>query len=191
MPRAGLSTSAVVDAALTVIDERGPDGLTLAAVAAHTGVATPSLYKHVGNLAELRAMVGVRVLEDVTARLTAAAVGRSGDDAVGALMRAFRAYALEHPSRYTTLSPDPMGEPALATAGTALLDVFLGVLRAYELDGAAAVHATRCLRSMAHGFVSIEISGGFGLPEEVDESYERLIAMFVASLPRRVTPARS
>jgi len=43
MPRAGLSTSAVVDTALAVVDGEGADGLTLAAVAGRHGVAPPSL----------------------------------------------------------------------------------------------------------------------------------------------------
>jgi hypothetical protein len=55
-------------------------------------------------------------------------------------------------------------------------------LRGYDLDGSAAVHATRCARAIAHGFASIEASGGFGLPEDLDETYERLIRMFLASL---------
>ena len=53
------------------------------------------------------------------------------------------------------------------------------------LNGAAAVHATRCLRVIIHGFVSIESSGGFGLAEDPAETYEQLIQMYLASLPRR------
>ncbi|WP_228718230.1 TetR family transcriptional regulator [Kitasatospora acidiphila] len=41
MPRAGLNPDAVVDHALALIDEDGPDALTLAAVAARAGVAAP------------------------------------------------------------------------------------------------------------------------------------------------------
>jgi AcrR family transcriptional regulator len=185
VPRARLSTAAVVEAALDVIDERGTDALTLAAVAGRTGVAAPSLYKHVGNLAELRMLVGVRVLEEMTERFAAAAMGRSGDDAVAVLMRAYRAYVQQHPARYAAMPRDPLHDPALAAAGNKLLDVFLAVLRAYDLSDSPAIHATRCLRVIVHGFVSIEASGGFGLPEDLDATYEQLIRMFIASLPRR------
>lgn len=185
MPRAGLSTAAVVDAALAVIDERGMDALTLAAVAGRTGVAAPSLYKHVGGLAELRALVGVRVMDEVTARFVAAVMGRSGDDAVAVLMRTYRAYAVEHPARHAAIPPDPLHDPALATAGTRMLDVVLAVLRGFGLEGSAAIHATRNLRAIVYGFASIEVSGGFGLPEDLDETYEQLIAMFIASLHRK------
>jgi hypothetical protein len=56
-------------------------------------------------------------------------------------------------------------------------------LRGYGLRGSAAVHATRCLRAIVHGFVSIEAAGGFGLPANLDETYEQLIGMYTGSLP--------
>ncbi|MGH3711865.1 MAG: TetR/AcrR family transcriptional regulator [Micromonosporaceae bacterium] len=184
MPRAGLSTRAVVDAALDLIDARGPDALTLAAVAGRTGVATPSLYKHVGSLAELRTLLAVRVLEELTEQLTAAALGTSGDDATTALMHAYRRYVQQHPARYAALPPDPLHDPELAAAGTKLLHVVLAVLRGYDLADSDLIHATRALRVIAHGFASIEASGGFGLPEAVDETYHQMIQMFLANLPR-------
>jgi AcrR family transcriptional regulator len=184
MPRAGLSTVAVVDAAMAIIDRHGIDGLTLAAVAERTGVATPSLYKHVGGLAELRTLVGLRVLEEMTTQLTAQALGHSGDKAVAALMRAYRAYAVAHPRRYAAMPADPLHDPVLREAGTRLIEVILAVLRGYGLRDAAAIHAIRCMRAVAHGFASLEAAGGFGLPEDLDDSYDRLISMYSASLPK-------
>ncbi|MGX7676038.1 TetR/AcrR family transcriptional regulator [Plantactinospora sp. DSM 117369] len=185
MPRVGLSTSAVVGAAIEVIDEQGVDALTLAAVAARTGVAPPSLYKHVAGLAELRTLVGIRVITEMTDRSVTAVLGRSGDEAVAVLLRTYRDYVREYPARYAALPPDPLHDPAMVEAGTRMLQVFLATLREYGLTDSAAIHATRCGRAIAHGFASLEASGGFGLSEDLDETYEQLIAMYVASLPRR------
>jgi AcrR family transcriptional regulator len=182
MPRAGLNTDAVVDVALEIVDGGGVDALTLAAVAGRRGVAAPSLYKHVDGLSHLRTLVAIRVLDEMTGRFTAAAVGRSGDDALAVLMREYRAYVVEHPARYAAVPADPLHDPSLAAAGTRLLAVFLAVLRGRGLAGSDAIHATRCARAIAHGFASIEASGGFGLPEDLDETYDRLIRMFLASL---------
>jgi AcrR family transcriptional regulator len=182
MPRVGLSTTAVIDAALALADEEGPDAVTLAALAARTGVAAPSLYKHVQGLAELRQLMGLRVLEEMTERVGAAAVGRGRDEAVAAIMKAWRGYAVRHPHRYALLPPDPLGDPVLAEAGQRLMGVILAVLAGYGLRGAAAVHATRCLRAAAHGFASLEAAGGFGLPQSLSTSYEQLIQMVTASL---------
>ena len=51
----------------------------------------------------------------------------------------------------------------------------VAVLRGYGLDGDDAVDATRALRSALHGFVSLEQAGGFGLPVDVDRSYDQLV----------------
>ena len=184
MPRAGLSTDGVVDVALAVVDEQGSEALSLAAVAGRAGVAAPSLYKHVASLAELRSRVAARVLAEMTEVATAAVLGLSGDAAIAALMMRLRAYWAEHPARYLAVPPDPMSDPALVAPATRLIDVFLAVLRGYGLNGAAAIHATRCLRVIVHGFVSIEASGGFGMAEDPAETYEQLIQMYLASLPR-------
>lgn len=183
-PRVGLSTPAVVDAALAIVDRHGLDGLTLAAVASRVGVAAPSLYKHVAGLDELRTLVGLRVLEEMTARFTTEVLGLGGDEAVSALMRAYRAYAAAHPRRYAAMPPDPLHDPVLREAGARLLEVILAVLRGYGLRDSEAIHATRCLRVLAHGFASLEAAGGFGLSEKLDETYDRLISMFLASLEK-------
>jgi AcrR family transcriptional regulator len=70
MPRVGLSPGAVVDAAIGLLDSAGPEGVTLAAVAAVTGVATPSLYKHIDSLDSLRRLIAVRSMNDLADRLT-------------------------------------------------------------------------------------------------------------------------
>ena len=54
MPRAGLSGGEVVAAAAGLADELGFAGLTMGLLAERLGVRTPSLYKHVGGLADLQ-----------------------------------------------------------------------------------------------------------------------------------------
>lgn len=185
MPRAGLSARAVVDIAIEIIDGQGQDALALSLVAARAGVAPPSLYKHVGSVAELRALVASRILDEMTEAATAAVIGLSGDAAVSALMRRMRGYAVDHPARYLAVPPDPVHDPALADAANRFLGVFLAVLRFYDLEGSAAIHAIRCLRVIIHGFAAIEASGGFGLAEDATETFEHLIEMYLATLPRR------
>ncbi|MBW1598557.1 TetR/AcrR family transcriptional regulator [Streptomyces sp. JJ38] len=182
MPRAGLTTAAVVEHAVRLIDDSGPAALTLGAVAQRAGVAAPSLYKHVGGLAQLRLLISVRVLDELAERTAAAVLGRSGDEALAAFLHAYRAYVRTHPSRYTALQQQP--EPALDAAAGRLLDVLLAVLRGRGLRGSVAVHAARCLRSAAHGFAVLEAADGFGLPEDLDTSYTVLVGALTAGLPR-------
>jgi hypothetical protein len=40
----------------------------------------------------------------------------------------------------------------------------------------------RGLRSVAHGFATLEVARGFGIPLDLDESFDRLLRAFVAGL---------
>ncbi|WP_432988301.1 TetR/AcrR family transcriptional regulator [Dactylosporangium sp. CA-233914] len=176
MPRAGLSPAAVVDAALRVVDAGGPAALTLAAVAGECGVATPSLYKHVASLAELRGRLAARIVDELTAEVTAAMLGRSGDGALEALMVAYHAYATRHPHRYALVPqrPDP-GDAAVTAAGERFLAVVFAVFKGYDLDGDRLVHATRVLRAAMHGFAVLHTEGAFQLGQDLAESHRVLI----------------
>ncbi|MFD8483392.1 TetR-like C-terminal domain-containing protein [Kitasatospora sp. NPDC059673] len=183
MARAGLSTTAVVDHALDLIDARGAEALTLAAVAASAKVATPSLYKHVpGGLAELRRLVAVRILDDLTDHLAAAVLGHSRDEAVAALLAAYAGFATRFPRRYAALPQAPVADPELMAAGERLVNVLFAVLRGYGLEGSEAVHAARTLRAVAHGYASLTTAGAFQLAEGPDVTLERLTGVLIDGL---------
>jgi len=177
MPRAGLSTGSVVDAAIDLVDEQGWAALTLAAVASRTGVAAPSLYKHVRNLDALRQKVSALATAELAQTLSTSVAGRSGEEALRCLCHAYRDYALAHPGRYpmTQRVPDA-GDPEHVAAGEQAVRAVSAALRGYGLGGDEAIHATRATRSALHGFVSLEIDGGFGLPQDVGRSFERLVS---------------
>ena len=184
--RAGLTPDRVVAEAAALADEQGVGALSLAGVAGRLGVRVPSLYKHVGGLDDLHRRIALAGLRDLTGVLGAATVGRSGDDALRACAGAWREYARAHPGRYAAVqrAPDP-ADAELAAAGETLTRLVLAVLRGYGLDGEETVHATRAVRSALHGFVSLEAVGGFGLPQDVDTSYDRLVDLLNAGITAR------
>jgi AcrR family transcriptional regulator len=191
VPRAGLSREAVVDIAVELVDsdEYGADGyaaLTLAAVAGRAGVAVPSLYKHIGSLAALRSAVALVAIRELARRSAAATVGRAGDDALRALGREIREFARQHPGLYaaTQVAPDPDADGGieLAQAAADAVAVVAAVLRGFELPEARSVDAIRASRSAIHGFVALEAGGGFGMPDDVEHSFEALLDMLVAGV---------
>jgi AcrR family transcriptional regulator len=176
VPRAGLSPAKVVEEAARLVDEVGPEKLTLAALAQRLGVALPSLYKHIRGLDALLQKVSALATAELAASLTDAAVGRSGTDAVRALAAAFREYAKKHPGRYLTAQwvPDPDDADHVAAGNRAVGTVY-AVLQGYGLSGDDAVDATRAVRSAMHGFIVLEHGGGFGLPQDVDRSFGQMV----------------
>ncbi|MEV2278819.1 TetR/AcrR family transcriptional regulator [Nocardiopsis sp. NPDC049922] len=183
MPRAGLSPRLVAEEAARLIDEQGLDALSLAAVAKRFGVAVPSLYKHVHGLAGLRREVALLGAAELGERLRTAATGLAGPDALRAVAAAYRRYAHAHPGRYAALQRAPGDDDHEARKVSAVpVEVLTAVLAGFGIGGGQAVHAVRALRSALHGFVDLETRGGFGLPEDVDESYELLVEGFVRAV---------
>lgn len=182
-PRAGLDRARVVAAAAALADAEGAEAVTLARLADRLGVRAPSLYNHVGGLPGLRRELTLLGLREMTARLAAVTSGRRGDDALVAMADEYRRFAAERPGLYaaTVRATDPADAEA-AAASEALLRVVIGVLEGFGLEGEAAVHAVRGVRSVVHGFVSLEAAGGFGLPLDRDESFRRLLAAFAQGL---------
>jgi len=184
MPRRGLDSRQVVDAAVQVADHEGLAAVTLARVADSLGVRAPSLYHHVAGHDGLMRAIALRGLSELTASLRAAALGRAGPEALAATANAYRDYAHAHPGRYAaTLRAPAAGDTEHEEAGSAAVEVLAAVLRAWHLERDEMLHAVRVIRSALHGFVALEAAGGFALPLDLDESFERLIRTLAAGLP--------
>ena len=163
--------------------------MTLAALAAHLGVRVPSLYNHIAGQADLRRELALMGLRDLAARITRAAVGKAADDAILALAHAYRRFAGEHPRLYAVAlrAPDPADDKLLSVSEE-ILSVLRDVLVAYDLRDADATHAVRGLHSLLHGFVALEAAGGFALPLDLDESFDRALRVFVDGLRGQIRP---
>jgi len=184
VPRAGLSRDAVIALAVELLEEDPVAPLTLARVAARAGVAVPSLYKHVSSLDALRdgvAVVGVTRIADA---VEVAAGEASGFAAFTGAGRAIRREALAHPALYLASQPAPGRDasPELLAAAGRTVELLAGVVRQAGVPASREIDAVRIVRAAVHGFVVLEASGGFGLPDDVDASFERLLATVWAGL---------
>ncbi|MDX1690033.1 MAG: WHG domain-containing protein, partial [Acidimicrobiia bacterium] len=183
--RVGIDVEDVRRAAAELADRHGLDALTLSAVARRLGIRPPSLYAHVEGVDGLRRLVasdGARRLADV---LTDVAEDRSGREALAAFMHAYRAFAHRHPGLYEASqrdAPAPAEDPELAEALVAPVLVVAGALSDVGVPADRHVPVIRGLRSALHGWVDLERLGGFGLPEDVDDSFDTLVAMLLAGI---------
>jgi len=187
--RVGLDQASVVEAAVKLVDEDGIEQLTLGHLAERLGVRTPSLYNHVAGLPGLKHELTLYCLHDLLDRILRVTVGKSRSEAIVALADAYRAYAREAPGRYalTLLAPDP-GDQEVQAIAQEIVDVLRAVLAPYRLSEEEAIHAIRSLRSIVHGFISLEVVGGFGMPVDLDASFHWLINLFIRGLqPSTVT----
>jgi AcrR family transcriptional regulator len=185
-PRPGLDKRLVVQAAADLVNHEGLQALTLSSLARHLGVRTPSLYNHVDGLPDLYRELALMNTRQLGEQLGNAVIGKSGPQALAAIAQAYRAYIKEFPGLYlASLRASGNQEPVdleLQAAEARVVEVALAVVASFGLKDKDGLHAVRGLRSMVHGFATLEAAGGFGLPLDCDESFRRLVDILIHGL---------
>jgi AcrR family transcriptional regulator len=185
MPRAGLTEARVVEEGERIADEVGLPNLTLAALAERLGVRQPSLYKHIAGIDGLRRSIALRAKDELAGVLEHAAVGRARGDAIVSMSRGYRAWARQYPGRYAAVQRVPArGDHDDEIASANVVRVVSDVMAGYALHDDDAIDAIRALRAALHGFVTLEAAGGFGLPVDIDRSFDRLVAGLATAFAR-------
>jgi AcrR family transcriptional regulator len=177
VPRAGLTGDDVVASAAGLADEIGFGAVTMGQLADRLGIRPPSLYKHVGSLADLQHRVATLAMTELGEVIRDAVQGRAGFDALAALLTAVRAYVTAHPGRYiATVGAEFTGpdDPLLA-AGSRVIGSIAAVLRGYGIGEDEMDHAIRTIRCTMHGFAMLESSRGFQWSADPDESFDWMI----------------
>jgi len=183
MPRVGLDLQMILQAAGKIADESGLDEVTLATLAKRLNIRPPSLYNHIDGLSGLRRKLAVYGMKQLNEAMTHAAAGRSRDDAVQAIGKAYIQFVRDHPGLYDALvrAPDWQDEETLRAAEQPM-KLLVRVLAAYGIDGDAAIHLVRGLRSLLHGFASLSLSGNFNIPLSQDDSLRLVLDTFIAGI---------
>jgi AcrR family transcriptional regulator len=177
MPRSRLTLASVTEAGAALVDEIGFASLSMGLLAERLGVKTPSLYKHVTSQADLAHRIAVLAMTEVSEAIRDAIQGRAGRDALAAGAQAMRMYVREHPGRYAAgnaARPTGPDDPLIPADGRVVAS-WAAMLRGYRLDSSQEIHALRMLRSILHGFATLEAADGFQIDTDVDDSFTWMI----------------
>ncbi|MEV6127564.1 TetR-like C-terminal domain-containing protein [Streptomyces violaceusniger] len=189
MGRVGLTPERLTQAGAELADELGFDQVTVSELARRFDVKVASLYSHLKNGQDLKTRIALLALEELADRAAEALAGRAGKDALTAFANVYRDYAREHPGRYAAaqLRLDP--EAAAASAGVRHAQMTRAILRGYDLAEPDQTHAVRLLGSVFHGYVSLEMGGGFShSAPDSEESWSRTLDALDALLRNWPTP---
>ena len=148
--------AAIRDAARELLEEDGPDGLAMRALAHRVGAHPPAVYRHFADKSAVEAAVVRDALYELGDAMAQALEG--ADDPLTAIAMAYRRWANTHPHLYrlTMATPlDPGNEDAQSHAGAPVRQVTGG-----------DVTAARSLWACVHGLTIMELDGR--LPEDSD-----------------------
>ncbi|MPM58817.1 hypothetical protein SDC9_105650 [bioreactor metagenome] len=185
-PRPGLDRDKVVKAAVELVNEKGIHELTISSLAAKLKIQPPSLYNHISGMQDLLDELALVNSHLLAQRLGEAALGKSGEELFIAAAQAFRDHVKSNSGLYmATLRSSALEaelHPALKAEDDRIVQIGVAIMHSIGLEGQDAIHGLRGFRSMVHGFASLEVAGGFGLPEDCDESFRRLVSGLLKGL---------
>lgn len=171
--KAGISLGDIVEAAAEIADRDGLAAASLSAVAAELAIKTPSLYNHVAGLPGLRRQLALHAAGELGDVIAEAAAGHEPREAIRSAGIAYREWATEHSGLYESLLPaaSPTDDPELYEAMAVPVRTLLAEFEQFGFTADQAIHLIRGLRAMLHGFVDLERQAGFGMPVDLDVSF--------------------
>jgi hypothetical protein len=126
------------------------------------------------------AIKGYRELQE---RIEDSIAGKTGAEALRATAISMRRYAMDRPGLSAATFRSPATDsPEWRDAQMRLGRVVFRVFAQNGVEGEAAVHALRLLRSFVRGFVMHEMGASFIEPLEYDKTYELGVEVFIQGL---------
>lgn len=185
-PKVALEKQNIIIEAAALANEYGPESVTLAMLAKKLKIKPPSLYNHFEGLPGLKRELAIFSLEKLFRDLTGAAFDQPpGTAKVLGISEAYLSFARKNPGLYefALSAPDPEDKEVFK-AGKSIVDLVVEAIKPFNLSEDVALHAVRGLRSIMHGFASLEQKGGFGLSLDLEESYQLTVKAFLAGLEK-------
>jgi len=168
----GLSPRAreIVEVALDLLSEEGPEGLSMRRLADRLGIQAPSIYKHLPDKQALEAAIISRGFELQADAFEQALEG--SDDPLGTVADCYRRFAKAHPHLYRLMTERELHRDLLtpgveARAGRTI----------YEAVGRDSDLA-RAAWAFAHGMTILELDRRFPPDADLDAAWDRGIRAF-------------
>jgi AcrR family transcriptional regulator len=180
---AAATRSALVRAASELLDEGGPDAVTLRAVGARAGVSRGAPYGHFADKAHLLTELAVNAwnsVADEVERLRTDPAATASERLERGLL-ALIGLGRRQPHRYALMFSTPVaGDPEAAAAASRLESQYLALVA--DLVGEAdARRYGALLMSSAHGIAGLELSGHLA-KEKWEVGGEQLVRMLVDAI---------
>jgi AcrR family transcriptional regulator len=176
-------------AAVRVVEEKGLSALSMQELAGALGIILSSLYNHISGLEEAQNHVMQYTLEELVKELKEAIIGCSGDEAYLEIAIAFRQFALAHPELYNAIRLcQKAPEFKIKEENQEPVCVMHRISDRYShIDKQTKTHFVCAFRSCIFGFISTEITGGFNVAVDIDESYQIMVKHIISMLPSPLT----
>ncbi|MGW6730703.1 TetR/AcrR family transcriptional regulator [Nocardia sp. NPDC055029] len=161
--------SALVRAAVELLEEDGAADLSLRAAARRAGVSTAAPYRHFADRDALLSAVAAVGYRDLAEHLVAASPAPSTADDLAAIAAAYVRFALARPALFRVMFSDPCDptSPERVAATTAIHEYVRSIVRQVFPESDEDSLAT-AMWALVHGLAFLYLHGKFD-SEDIDE----------------------
>jgi AcrR family transcriptional regulator len=178
---------ALVDAALELVKEQGPAGITLREAARRAGVTHAAPYRHFADKEALLAAVAEEGFERLRDTVEGAIAGVEPKNGVEAIGISYVRFARENPSQFRVMFGSQVGDkrryPSLVQADQAVFDLLSRTIAAAQLTGDIGMGDPARMGmvawSMLHGVAALVVDGQMeraGVRDEQIDDFARRVA---------------
>ena len=176
-----ISMEAIVEAARSLIETNGVDGVWVNPLADKLEVKPPSLYRYVKNKAELLRAVNEQTFAGLFEALAPALESSgSAEECLVAAAHTYRAFARANPVTYGLVFSNTL--PELRPDPAVHMVLPYQALVAQISGEANSLPALRGLLALMHGFVTLELAQQFQRGGDLETAYEKSIRAYLAGL---------
>jgi AcrR family transcriptional regulator len=171
----GPRATEIVAAARRLLEDEGPEALTMRRLGEELSMKAPSLYKHVEGKAAIELVLVEEALVELGGALREGIDGLTPTRAVGPLLATYRRMGLDHPNLYR-----------LATLGELRRDELIDRLEDWAGEPFLLVmgepYLAQVVWSAAHGMVTLELDGRYPPDSDLDRTWAEATTAFTAAL---------
>jgi AcrR family transcriptional regulator len=171
----GPRATEIAAAARRILEDEGPDALTMRRLGDEMSMKAPSLYKHLPDKAAIEAVLIEQAFTELGGDLRAVIDGLVPTAAVEPLLHTYRRIARAHPNLYRLATLGPLDRARLAEgledwAG----EPFLLVM--------GDPHLAQAVWSAAHGMVMLELDDRYPPGSDLDRTWAEAATAFTVAL---------
>lgn len=168
--RGKITNDLIIETTLKILNEKSPAQLELKELARLLNIKSPSLYKHISNLAHLHDLMTQYSLNMLLNVIEDAHQFDKSDDNLKSILIAYRSFAKESPSLYEyAQNTNYWQSDETRQLSDKIVNHFNNLMGGSHNE--VEVHKIRMIRSFLTGFIHLELNNSFSMDESVESSF--------------------
>ncbi|NRT76060.1 TetR/AcrR family transcriptional regulator [Clostridium beijerinckii] len=178
-----LTKEKIIQVAFLLSEEIGLNKITFTKISEKLDIKYPSLYNYFDNMDNLKIEMVKYFLNNLNLNLMKRLIGKSGKDAIKEFAYTYRDFAFKNRIFYELfMTIGITKDDEIHLLVKKFNNILYEILNFYIEDKEQLIYKSRSLRSLLHGFVSMNFHGYFHTDVNLESSFAFMVDDFILSL---------